>query len=289
MTPVDETAAAAGQPLFMHTIGEAESPGAVVARWRHDGAELDISPSDIVRVTIGLQDGVPVWQGLGNSRLRPYVTALGGISVTPADTRVRLAIDGPADVVQLFLRVSFLESVVDGPFDCFALVNSRDSELRAAAIQLMVAATRGDRDDPLLLESAARRMGTRLQSRDAHPSREPARGGLARVARQRVDDLIIASLDDATAPSPTLDQLASAASLSVNHFIRAFRQQSGLTPHQYVVLRRLERGMAMLKKPGLSVADVAESLGFSTPAHFVATFRRMMGVTPGVFRAAVLS
>jgi AraC-like DNA-binding protein len=108
------------------------------------------------------------------------------------------------------------------------------------------------------------------------------------VARQRVNELIISSLDEATAPSPTLDQLASAANLSVNHFIRAFRQQNGITPHQYVVLRRLEREMAMLKKPGLSFADVAERFGFATPAHFVATFRRMMGAKPGAFRAAVM-
>ena len=46
--------------------------------------------------------------------------------------------------------------------------------------------------------------------------------------------------------------------------------------------------MEMLKKPGMSVGDVAESLGFATPAHFVAAFRRTMGVTPGAFRAAVL-
>ena len=39
--------------------------------------------------------------------------------------------------------------------------------------------------------------------------------------------------------SPTLDQLASAACLSVNHFIRAFRQQTGVTPPRHVVLRRL--------------------------------------------------
>ena len=84
MTPVDETAAAAGKPLLMHTIGEPASPGAVVARWRHDGAELDISPSDVVRVTIGLQDGVPVRQGLGTAGQRPHVAALGGITVTPA-------------------------------------------------------------------------------------------------------------------------------------------------------------------------------------------------------------
>lgn len=265
------------------------SPGAVVARWRHNAATVNISPSNVVRVTIGLLDGVAVRQGLGGSAQRLYVRAAGGVTVTPAQTRIHLSIDGPADVLQVFFQVSFLESLVDGPFDCLPLVNSRDGELRTAAIQMVVAATHGDRDDPLLLESAARRIGTRLQIRGDCPPRELARGGLARAASRRVDDLIMAALDDTTARSPTLEQLASAACLSVNHFIRAFRQHTGLTPHQYVVLRRLERGIAMLKKPGMSVADVAHIAGFATPAHFVAKFRRMMGVTPGAFRAAVLS
>ena len=99
--------------------------------------------------------------------------------------------------------------------------------------------------------------------------------------------MITAALEDATSPSPTLSQLACAASLSVNHFIRAFRQQTGVTPHRHVVLRRLERGITLLKKPGKSVAEVADRAGFATPAHFIATFRRTMGVTPGAFQAAL--
>jgi AraC family transcriptional regulator len=100
--------------------------------------------------------------------------------------------------------------------------------------------------------------------------------------------MITAALDDTTAPSPTLGQLAGAACLSVNHFIRAFHQQTGMTPHRHVVLRRLERGIALLKKPDMSVAEVADGVGFATPAHFVATFRRTLGVTPGAFQAALL-
>jgi AraC family transcriptional regulator len=59
------------------------------------------------------------------------------------------------------------------------------------------------------------------------------------------------------------------------------------TPHRHVVLRRLERGITLLKKPGKSVAEVADRAGFATPAHFIATFRRTMGVTPGAFQAAL--
>ena len=155
--------------------------------------------------------------------------------------------------------------------------------------KIFVAATRGEPDDPLLLELGIYRIAARLLDRARHGPIQPAQGGLARAAHRRVNDMITAALDDKSVASPTLDQLADAACLSVNHFIRAFHQQTGVTPHRHVVLRRLERGITLLKKPGKSVAEVADGVGFATPAHFVATFRRTMGVTPGAFQSALLT
>ena len=285
---VAETIALVGEPEFLHSVGEKASPNAMVARWRHNGGDFDIAASDIVSVTMNLQDGVPVRHKIGGWVPSAHVAAVGSVSVTPAHQRTQLSVRGQADVLQLFLRESFLEAALEEPFDCLPLFNSHDSELQAAAIQLFVAATRGDPDDLLLLESSVRRIAARLLHRGDPRSAHPARGGLARAAHRRVDDMIAAALDDTTASSPTLDQLAGAACLSVNHFIRAFQQQTGVTPHRHVVLRRLERGITLLKKPGKSVAEVADGAGFATPAHFVATFRRTMGVTPGAFQAALL-
>jgi AraC family transcriptional regulator len=287
MKPVAETIAAFGVPVFMRTVGEGSSPSAVIARWRHGGGEIDISASDTVRFAISLQDGqhVRVQTGKGGSGTN---FKIGSISVVPAHERTKMAIQGETDVLMIFFRETFLHAAVEGKFACSALFNSHDSELRAAAIQLFVAATRGDPDDSLLLESGIHRIAARLLDHGHHLTPARARGGLARAAHCRVDDMITAALDDTTAPSPTLGQLAGAACLSVNHFIRAFRQQTGVTPHRHVVLRRLERGIALLKKPGMSVAEVADGAGFATPAHFVATFRRTLGVTPGAFQAALL-
>jgi AraC family transcriptional regulator len=288
MKIVAETIALVGEPEFLHSIGEKASPNAMIARWRHKGGDFDIAASDIVSVVINLQDGVPVHHKIGGSVARAHVAAVGSVSVTPAHQRTQLSVRGQADVLQLFLRESFLEAALEAPFDCLPLFNSHDSELQAAAIQLFVAATRGDPDDLLLLESSVRRVAARLLDRSNPRSAQPAHGGLARAAHRRVDDMVIAALDDTMGPSPTLGQMADAACLSVNHFIRAFRQQTGVTPHRHVVLRRLEQAIALLKKPGMSVAEVADGVGFATPAHFVATFRRTMGVTPGAFQAALL-
>jgi AraC family transcriptional regulator len=288
MTPFHQAKAAVGAPVFLHTVGELSAPDAMIARWRHDGAEIDFDESDIVRVAVNLQDGVPVRHQTGDAASRAYVASVGSVTVTPAHKRIKMAIRGPADILEILIRESFLKAAAGGQFDCVALLNSHDGELRAAAMQLVVAATRGDPDDSLLLEAGVRRLAGSLASANGCRPLGHRSGGLTGAAHRRVDDLILASIDDATTRSPTLDKLAGAAGLSVNHFIRAFRQQTGVTPHRYVVLRRLERGIALLKKPGVSVAEVADGMGFATPAHFVATFRRTMGVTPGAFRAAVL-
>jgi AraC-like DNA-binding protein len=280
-----ETMSVLGAPMFMHSLGEDLSPSVVVARWRHSDAEIDIGASGTVRVAINLQDGHHARHHIGSAALQA-IPKVGSVSVLPADERVKVAIQGEADILAIFLRETFLETAVDGRFACLALFNSHDSELRAAALQLLVAATRGEPDDSLLLETGIHRIANGLLDRSNQRSCARASGGLARAARNRVDELIQASLEDSMAP-PTLEQLASAACLSVNHFIRAFRQQTGVTPHRHVVLRRLERALALLKTPHKSVAEVAEDVGFGTPAHFVATFRRTMGVTPGEFQAAL--
>lgn len=287
MTPFEKINAAAGPPVFLQTVGNLSAPDAMIARWRHNGADVDIDESDIVRVTLNLQDGVPLRHQSG-AESGAYVVAVGSVGVWPAHTRTHISTRGPADILEISLRESFLNDAASKQFDCTALRNSHDAELRAAAIQLLVAATRTDPDDLLLLEAGVHRLADRLLHNSGHRPQAHRFGGLARSAHRRVNDLILASLDDATTPPPTLDDLAGAAGLSVNHFIRAFRQQTGVTPHRYIVLRRLERGIALLKKPDMSVAEVADGLGFATPAHFVATFRRTMGVTPGAFRAAIL-
>lgn len=289
MRSLAETIAAVGKPMLSHSVGEESAPKATVARFCHNGGDFDIAASDVVRVAINLQDGVHVRQQTGDAPPRSYIAGVGNVSVVPAHQRMQISVRGKADFLQLFLRESFLDAAVEEQFSCQAFFNSHDRELQAAAMQIFVAATRGEPDDSLLLESGIHRIAARLLDRTSHVPTQPTQGGLARAAHRRVNDMIIAALDDKFVASPTLDQLADAACLSVNHFIRAFHQQTGMTPHRHVVRRRLERGITLLKKPGMSVAEVADGVGFATPAHFVATFRRTLGVTPGAFQTALLS
>jgi len=287
MKAVTETISALGTPIFMQVVGEGPSSAATIARWRHNESEVNVAASDTTLVAVSLQDGQRVKQQVGQDVVSRTIRA-GSVLVVPAHQPINVMIEGEADILQIFLSMAFLDSATEGNFACPAVFDPHDGELQAAAMALLVAATRQDPDDPLLTESGIHRIAARLQNLADYRPPRPRRGGLGRSACRRVDDLIAAAVDDTTAGSPTLAQLASVTNLSVDHFIRAFRQQTGVTPHRHMVRCRLERAIALLKKPGKSVAEVADETGFATPAHFVATFRRAMGVTPGAVRAALV-
>jgi AraC family transcriptional regulator len=79
-------------------------------------------------------------------------------------------------------------------------------------------------------------------------------------------------------------ELARIAQTSPFHFARHFRASIGLTPHQYVVERRIELAKWLLAGRNRSIADVAYASGFATQAHLTAVFRRLVGVTPRAYR-----
>ncbi|HUG23169.1 AraC family transcriptional regulator, partial [Piscinibacter sp.] len=81
-----------------------------------------------------------------------------------------------------------------------------------------------------------------------------------------------------------LEALAAIASMSVDHFVRAFHQATGTTPHHYLVERRLEHGCTLLRDSSLPIADVAKACGFASPAHFSAMFHRRHGLSPSWYR-----
>jgi AraC family transcriptional regulator len=79
--------------------------------------------------------------------------------------------------------------------------------------------------------------------------------------------------------------MAAIARLSAYHFARQFKRATGLPPHQYIILHRVERAKQLLQGgPELSLADVAVHAGFSDQSQFSHHFKRLVGVTPALFR-----
>ncbi|WP_233799578.1 helix-turn-helix transcriptional regulator [Paraburkholderia sp. HP33-1] len=80
-----------------------------------------------------------------------------------------------------------------------------------------------------------------------------------------------------------LDDVCQAAGLSASHLIRAFKQRYGMTPHAYLINRRIQYSRAQLRR-GALIADVALDAGFADQAHLQRTFKRLVAATPGQYR-----
>jgi AraC-like DNA-binding protein len=81
-----------------------------------------------------------------------------------------------------------------------------------------------------------------------------------------------------------LEDVCKAADLSASHLIRAFKERYGMTPHAYLINRRIQYSRAQLRR-GREIVDVALDAGFADQAHLQRTFKRLVAATPGQYRS----
>ncbi|MBS7697930.1 MULTISPECIES: AraC family transcriptional regulator [unclassified Chelatococcus] len=84
----------------------------------------------------------------------------------------------------------------------------------------------------------------------------------------------------------SLSHLATAAGLPRHRLISAFRQETGMTPHAFLVDRRVIAAQEALRR-GATPAEAAAATGFCDQAHLTRAFKARIGITPGAYRAAV--
>ena len=116
--------------------------------------------------------------------------------------------------------------------------------------------------------------------------RRPERGPDGTLPRGRLR-AVLEYIEEHLDAGPTLEQMAAVARPSPYHFARQFKKATGLPPHQYVILRRVEGAKQLLQaKAGQSLAEVAARAGFSDQSQFSHHFKRLVAVTPGQFRTS---
>ena len=111
-------------------------------------------------------------------------------------------------------------------------------------------------------------------------SHQHARGGLPPRALRRVREHVETHLEETI----SLVTLAEIAGLSMYHFARACKQSEGVTPHEYIVQRRVRHGLELLAGTELPLSEIALASGFSDQSHFARRFREHVGVTPSSYR-----
>jgi AraC-like DNA-binding protein len=99
---------------------------------------------------------------------------------------------------------------------------------------------------------------------------------LLRRVRDRIDRDYAKPLD--------VGALARGAYMSAGHFSRQFRRAYGESPYGYLMTRRIERAMALLRRGDLSVTEVCFAVGCSSLGTFSTRFTELVGVAPSVYR-----
>ena len=102
--------------------------------------------------------------------------------------------------------------------------------------------------------------------------------GLARLrrVRDRIDREYAQPLD--------VEALARDAHMSAGHFSRQFKLAYGESPYSYVMTRRIERAMALLRRGDLSVTEVCFAVGCSSLGTFSTRFAELVGMAPSAYR-----
>src|SRR5260221_3840901 len=219
----------------------------------------------------------------------------GAIAVIPVGSEAEVCWRGAKDTFHIYLdpnltaRVATTSLELDvshtpiPPLDGLIL-----PELRATMLAVDAELTTGSLGGPLMIESLANILAVRLLRYIFGLRRLVTRrdGVLTRRKLTTIVDYIMANLHR----SPTLEQMAALVSLSPYHFARQFKAATGLPPHQFLITRRVERAQQILRGRGnLSLAEVAIGVGFSDQSQLCFHFKRIVGVTPGRFRASAKS
>lgn len=112
------------------------------------------------------------------------------------------------------------------------------------------------------------------------PRTLPQNRGLAPWQERVAKEMMREHVTDGVA----LATVATACGLSPCAFINAFKRSTGMSPHQWLIERRIEHALALMRLKDGPLADIALEAGFADQSHFTRAFSARMGVTPGTWR-----
>jgi AraC-like DNA-binding protein len=235
-------------------------------------ASLVLGPSPTLRAT---------WCSRGEERVvTPGCTQL----MVPGETHRTTAVSEPASFFVLWWSPETMEQCAQELGLGTGRVHFTRAQIErtdvAAALRSLHAAVNANQSrleidqyyvesTTLLLEHAAERSPLRPRLGRHHPS-----------VKRALD-----MLHDVYARNVSLDDLAQETRLSKFHLARCFRETTGMAPHQYQKLLRLQAGRRLLEA-GDSVRDTAARTGFADAAHFARAFRTWLGVSPSQWASA---
>jgi len=211
------------------------------------------------------------------------------LGIIPGKVGSHWDVRGNPDILLLYLRSSMVEELVADSYGEVAADVSIiprtafvDPTLEQLALTVLDGLSGRRHVADAIIDAMANAMAARLVSDHMQigTSSAEARFPQTGTRMQRLLSHIDAAPDDEL----TLPQLAREANLSPDHLIRAFKRELGVTPHQYIMQRRIDRARKLLASTNMPLAELAQAAGFSDQSHLTTAFRKAVGVSPARYR-----
>ena len=177
---------------------------------------------------------------------------------------------------------------MNGSHTTFSIISSPDGSAcpsrHEALVRLLAVATAtfdSDRDRAkACVQQAAELLRVGVESEGYLWNEPSSRGGLASWQAKRV----VAYIESHVSLSFSVPDLARIVQLSVSHFSRAFKESFGLTPLAYVKARRIRHAKVIMLDTQRPLAQIALDCGMCDQAHFTRVFRKVVGISPSLWR-----
>lgn len=256
---------------------------------QHSVAAQETPIWHIPAVFLHLQTGAPArhdWRSAG--KLHRTVAGTRSIHLLPPGPDRSLANRDQTEGIVLSIAPAFLQKVLadslpGGRLELVEKFAFEDGQIERLVAALHIETEAGAPTGRLFGQTLASALVVYLAQRysTSPPKFSAHRGGMPSARLKRVLDYIGAKLDE----DLSLLVLANVVGMNLYYFARLFKQSTGLSPHRYVLERRITRAKQLLHTPEMTVLEAGVRTGFRDQGNFTKVFRRFVGVTPTKFRA----
>lgn len=238
--------------------------------------EVDTHAHGYLQVVIGLQGKIEFdVNGVGN-----HMRSGQGCIVTPNSNHAFGGVDGPSDILLLNLlpesaeNHSAMQRMYDlAMVDCYFGLAPQTIQL----IQMLAKEIQNNPDDELLCQACNHTIIALLKK---HAIAFQSNDRVGRLNMDMIDSYIAKHLQNKI----SVGQLAGSVFLSESQFHQQFKKQTGFTPHQYLLIKRIESAKQLIASRNTSLSHVSDQVGFSHPSLFTHAFSKHEGISPSLYK-----
>ena len=251
--------------------------------------ELEVPPFTHHCLALNLNDYSPRQVSCFDNQEYDGSQQRGDFWLLPAGLPSSFAWAGTDESITFILEPTFLnqtatetESLSPSRVELLPIIYQHDSHLEAIAQTFKREITQASIGTQLYIDTLATQFAIHLLRHYCafEPKLKQYQGGLSRHRLQKA----LAYINDRLSENLSLAEIAQEIDMSQHHFCRLFKQSTGIAPYQYVIKQRVERAKQLLLQNQLSIAEVAQEVGFSEQSQLSRHLKRSTKLTPKQLR-----